>query len=168
LKNATIKAKDLRIRLQFEGLLAEVKIPDKVQLNHSARISSGPVSCDFQIAHAVFGDYPIKTETGRDGNTARLDVILYNGAEKDINFAEISDAVIIFALLLNTQGKAAAFTNLSSRNINHWAPGRMTATWHNMSLTIPSNPVKTSEQRSTAAAERNGRNPSKIPAPRQP
>ncbi len=158
LKNATIKAKDLRIRLQFEGTVANLKLPSKTAFNRSLHFSSGPVTCDFQIAHAVFGDYPIKTETGRDGSTAWLDVVLYNGAQKDINFAEISDAAVIFALSLNAQGEAPAFTNLSSRNINHRAPGRTTATWHNMSLTIPTKPMKTSEQRATATAEKNGQN----------
>ena len=168
LKNATIKAKDLRIRLQFEGLLAGMKLPSNSALNHPIRFSSGPVICDFQIAHAVFGDYPVKTETGRDGNTAWLDVILYNGAEKDINFAEISDAAVIFTLSLNAQGEAPPFTNLSSRNINHQPPGRIAATWHNMSLTIPVNPMKTSSQHSIASAQQNGKNPWKIPAPQQP
>jgi len=158
LKNATIKAKDLRLRLQFEGLLANLKLPSKTALNRPLHFSSGPVTCDFQIAHAVFGDYPIKTETGRDGSTAWLDVVLYNGAQKDINFAEISDAAVIFALSLNAQGEAPALTNLSSRNTNHWAPGRTTATWHNMSLTIPTKPMKTSEQRAAALAERKGQN----------
>jgi len=139
-----------------EGAVANLKLPSKTALNRSLHFSSGPVTCDFQIAHAVFGDYPIKTETGRDGSTAWLDVVLYNGAQKDINFAEISDAAVIFALSLNAQGEAPAFTNLSSRNINHWAPGRTTATWHNMSLTIPTKPMKTSEQRAAALAERKG------------
>ena len=112
----------------------------------------------LQVAHAVFGNYPIKTETGRDDSTAWLDVVLYNGAQKDINFAEISDAAVIFALSLNAQGEAPVFTNLSSRNINHQAPGRTTATWHNMSLTIPTKPMKTSEQRAAALAERKGQN----------
>jgi hypothetical protein len=177
LKNATIKAKDLRIRLQFEGAIDDLKLPipakpvlskaERAGTHEPIKFSSGPINCDFQIAHAVFGDYPIKTKTGRDGNTAWMDVLLYSGAQKKINFAEISDAAVIFVFSLNAQGEAAAFTNLSSRNINHWAPGQMTATWHNMSLTIPTNPMKTSEQRSTAAAERNGRNPWKIPASRQ-
>jgi len=180
LKNATIKAKDLRIRLQFEGpalseqklalsvaewvegALANLKLPSKTALNRSLHFSSGPVTCDFQIPHAVFGGYPVKTETGRDGSTAWLDVVLYNGAQKDINFAEISDAAVIFALSLNAQGEAPAFTNLSSRNINHRAPGRTTATWQNMSLTIPTKPMKTSEQRAAALAERKGQNLWKI------
>ena len=158
LKNATIKAKDLRLRLQFEGAVADLKLPSKTALNRTLHFSSGPVTCDFQIHHAVFGDYPVKTELGRDGSSAWLDIVLYHGAQKDINFAEISDAAVIFALSLNTQGEAPAFTNLSSRNVNPWAPGRITATWHNMSLTIPTNPMKTSAQRAAASAEKNGQN----------
>ncbi|HUU17407.1 MAG TPA: hypothetical protein VMW72_09680 [Sedimentisphaerales bacterium] len=158
LKNATIKAKDLRIRLQFEGAIDHLKLPSKTALNRTLRFSSGPVSCDFQIPHAVFGDYPIKTETGRDSNSAWLDVILYQGEEKDINFAEISDAAVIFALSIATQQKVRTSSIEHPVNTKHWAPGRTTATWHNMSLTIPTNPMKTSAQRAAASAEKNGQN----------
>ncbi len=162
LKNATIKAKDLRLRLQLEGAVANLKIPSKAALNRSLQFSSGPVTCDFQIAHAVFGGYPIKTETSRDGNTAWLDVVLYNGAQKDINFAEISDAAVIFALSIATQQKARTSSIEHPVNTNHWTPGRITATWHNMSMTIPTKPMKTSAQRANASAERNGQNLWKI------
>ncbi len=155
LKNATIKAKDLRLRLQFEGAAADLKLPSKTALNRTLHFSSGSVTCDFQIHHAVFGDYPVKTELGRDGSTAWLDVILYQGEEKDINFAEISDAAVIFALSIATQQKARTSSIEHPVNTNPWAPGRITATWHNMSLTIPTNPMKTSAQRAAATAEKN-------------
>ncbi len=158
LKNATIKAKDLRIRLQFEGAVANLKLPSKADLNRPLHFSSGPVSCDFQIPYAVLGDYPIKTELGRDSNSAWLDVILYQGEEKDINFAEISDAAVIFTMSIATQQKARTSSIKHPVNTNHWAPGRTTVTWHNMSLTIPTNPMKTSAQRAAASAEKNGQN----------
>jgi len=168
LKNATIKAKDLRIRLQFEGAIDHLKLPipakpvlSKVEgagTHEPLHFSSGLVSCDFQIPHAVLGDYPIKTELGRDGNSAWLDIVLYHGAQKDINFAEISDAAVIFALSIATQQKAQTSSIEYPVNTKHWAPGRINATWHNMSLTIPTNPMKTSAQRATASAKKNGQN----------
>jgi len=199
LKNATIKAKDLRIRLQFEGAIDDLKLPipakpilskaEGAGTHEPIKFSSGPINCDFQIAHAVFGDYPVKTEVGRNGITAWLDVVLYQGAEKELKFAEISEASVIFALSVNSQPENVILSEVEgprTSSISSFAVSLLRrmdeppivnskskilnrcATWHNMSLTIPTNPMKTSEQRSTAAAERNGRNPWKIPTPHQP
>jgi len=179
LKNATIKAKDLRLRLLFEGAVTDIKLPDKVQLNNPIKISSGPVTCDFQIAHAVFGDYSLKTETGRDGSSAWLDVILYQGDQKDINFAEISEAAVIFTLSLNTQAEnivpsepalsiiegvegAGTIVNSQSKIEN------ISASWHNMSLTVPAKPMKTSQQHAAASARSNKKNPFKSRFLQQP
>jgi hypothetical protein len=172
LKNATIKAKDLRIRLLFEGAVTDIKLPDNVQLNQSMKISSGPVTCDFQIAHAVFGDYSITTKTGSDSSSAWLDVILYLGDQKDINFAELSKAAVIFTLSLNTQAEntlpvkpapsiiegvegAGIIVNSQSKIEN------ISASWHNMSLTVPAKPMKTSDQLVAASAGLNKKNPFK-------
>ena len=173
LKNATIKAKDLRLRLLFEGNIADLKIPDKVQLNQSMKISSGQVSCEFHIARVIFGGYPVKTETGRDGSSAWLDVILYQGDQKDINFAEIPEAVIIFALSLNTQDQDPASNKQSSIDpqgiiTNHSAPGQISASWNNISLTVPAKPMKTSDQLAAASASLNKKNPFKSPFLQQP
>jgi hypothetical protein len=168
LKNATIKAKDLRLRLQFEGNIAGLKMPDDAALNKPLRFASGPVTCDFRIAHAVFDEYPINIETGQNDSSAWLDVILYKGDQKDINFAEISQAAIIFTLMLNTQDKTTNPTNQSSIIINQSAPGRISASWHDMSLTVPAKPMKTTAQHAAASAMQNGKNPWKSLSPNNP
>jgi len=189
LKNATIKAKDIRVRLQFEGAVAGLKLPSKAALNRPLRFSSGPVTCDFQVAHAVFGDYPVKTEVGRDGSTAWLDVVLYQGAEKELKFAEISEASVIFALSVNSQPENVILSEVEgprTSSISSFAVSLLRrmdehpivnskskivnrcATWRGMSLTIPTNPMKTSAQHSAASAKQNGKNPWKIPTPQQP
>jgi hypothetical protein len=167
LKNATIQAKDLRLRLMFEGNTADLKLPDNVQFNQSMKISSGQLTCDFQISHAVFGDYPINIETGRDSSSAWIDVILYEGDQKDINFAEISEATIIFALSLNSKVENASQSNIEEvKTIVNLSPRdsqskivNIKATWHNMSLTVPAKPMKTSGQHAAASARQNGENP---------
>jgi hypothetical protein len=168
LKNTTIKAKDLRLRLLFEGNIADLKLPDNPALNSPLSFTSGPVTCDFHIAHAVFGDYSLKIQTGRDGSSAWLDVILYAGDQKDINFAEISEAAVIFTLSINTQGKAPASTNQPSIVINQSTPGRISAVWHNMSLNVPTKPMKTSDQNAAASAKQNGKDPWKSLYPDNP
>ncbi|MBC8468156.1 MAG: hypothetical protein H8D56_01690 [Planctomycetes bacterium] len=176
LKNATIKAKDLRLRLLFEGNIADLKLPNNPALNSPLSFASGPVTCDFQIARAVFGDYSIKTETGQEGSSAWLDVILYQGDQKDINFAELSEAAVIFTLSLNPQAEytsqnepvltraegAKTIVNSKSKIVN------INASWHNMSLTVPAKPMKTSDQLAAAFAKQNGKNPFKSPFLQQP
>jgi hypothetical protein len=168
LKNATIKAKDLRLRLLFEGNLTDLKLPDNVQLNQSIKIPCGSVNCVFQIAHAVFDDYPINIQTGRNDNSAWLDIILYEGEQKDINFAEISQAVVIFALSLNAQSENTlpleSQRSIRALIINPSAPGLVSATWNQMFLTIPFKPMKTSEQKAATAARKIGKDPWKSPA----
>jgi hypothetical protein len=163
-KNATIKAKDLRLRLLFEGNVADLKLPDDVQLNKSTKISCGTVTCNFHLAHAVFGDNPIKIKTSRDDKSAWLDVILYEGDKKDINFAKISDAVVIFAISLNTKAQSEVQQSLRPLIINPSAPGRISATWNKMLLTISPKPMKTSDQNIAASARKTGKNPWKSAA----
>ncbi|MBN1804927.1 MAG: hypothetical protein JW837_06725 [Sedimentisphaerales bacterium] len=168
LKDATIKAKDLRLRLQFEGDVNDLNIPDDARLNQSIMISSGQVTCNFQIAHAVFDDNPINIRTGRDDSSAWLDIILYEGEQKDISFAGISQAVAIFALSLNAQSENTLPTepqqSLRALVINPSAPGLVSATWNQMFLTVPFKPMKTSEQNAAAAAGKSGKDPWKSPA----
>lgn len=187
LKNATIKAKDLRIRLQFEGAASDINLPPKVELGQPIQISSGRMNCGFHVTHAVFGDNPIKLETGRAGNTAWIDVILYDGPEKKINFAEIKQAVMIFALTLTppeaivpnvtlSDGKKLAnvprsepraelvYRNYFLFTVIQDSQGMLITSWHrtarsDMSVSVPLRPSATSAQRNAASAEFAGKNP---------
>jgi hypothetical protein len=160
IKAATIKAKDLRVRLEFEGAVAQMQLP---------LTRSGPMSIDLQIAHAVFGDQPVKIEAGRGDNTAWRDVVFYHGEEKDIDFAEIAEAAVIFSLSLDVGGSAGPTGELSmdKRNDNlvaHWSrPGRP-----QMTLTVPAKPLPTGKQRAAASAKFGDADPWKSPPPRTP
>ncbi len=181
LKNATIKAKDLRLRLLFEGNTADLKLPDNPALNSPMRFTSGPVTCDFQIAHVVFGGHPINIQTGRDDSSAWLDVIFYEGNQKNINFAEISEAAVIFTLFLNSKTENTIqsepvlssikgpkiIVNLSPRDSQSKIVN-ISASWHDMSITIPTKPMKTSDQNAAASAKQNGKNPWKSQFLQQP
>jgi len=156
IKEATIKAKDLRVRLEFEGAVARMQLP---------LTSSGRIGINFEIAHAVFDDYPVKMEVGRDDNTARRDVVLYHGPEKDINFAEMAEAVVIFTLSLSTRPGSTPDNQLSvttdqSTVVANWSrPGSPT-----MSLTVPAKPLPTGRQKAAASAKFGSTNPWKTSA----
>ena len=164
LKNATIKATDLRIRLQLEGAVANLKLPEKVELNRPIRISSGRINCDFKVAHAVFGDFPITIHTSRDGNTAWIDIVLYNGKQTQIDFRKIDEAAIIFTLSLNPQ----LATRNSKPETRNPAPGLITTNWRNMSLTVPTKPMPSGKQNTASSAKLGEKNPWKITTPRRP
>jgi len=168
LKNATIKAKNLRLRLLFEGNIADLKIPNDIALNKPLRFVSGPVTCNFQIAYAVFGDYPINIETGRNDSSAWLDVILYQDDQTDINFAEISQAAIIFTLSLNTNASQSNMEEVKTIVNNQSKIVNISASWHDMSLTVPAKPMKTSAQHAATSAMQNGKNPWKSLSPEDP
>jgi hypothetical protein len=176
IKNATIKAKDLRLRLEFEGAVAKMQLP---------LTSSGQMNINFDVAHAVFDDYPVKIEVGRDDNTAWRDVVLYQGPEKDINFAQVPEAAVIFALSIDPQHDAvilsaakdpataksstSRFVGLSVKKEN----GNLVADWSRpgksqMSLTVPVKPLPSGEQKTAASAKFGDANPWKASGPNRP
>jgi len=144
IKNAAIKAKDLRLRLEFEGAVTQMQMP---------LTRSGKMNIDFSVARAVFGDETVKIALGRNDSTAFRDVILYQGDEKDINFADIDEAVVIFTLSLSTGPKSTPNSQLSivnnqSRTTANWTrPGRPP-----MSLTVPVKPLRTKDQQAASSA----------------
>jgi len=162
LKNATITAKDLRIRLQFEGAIDEVKLPAKVELNHLMQVQSGKVNVGFNVPYAVFGDNPIKFETGRKSGTAWIDLILYSGQQRQINFAEIDKAAVIFVLSLNASDQKQNGKPLSNVRVSQMQT-LITAKWDRlpnpeMSLRVPARPLPSGKQKATASAKFDGHN----------
>ena len=167
LKNATIRAEDLRLRLQFEGATDSLRLPPGPESTQFITMTSGPVNISFKIPHAVFGKFPVRMETSRAGNNANIDIILYHGREKDINFVEINEAAIIFALSVSTQQTSIPDSPLSIINrqsgvVARWSrPGQS-----QMTLNIPVDPLSSSKQKAAASAKFGLTNPWKSPAHR--
>ena len=167
LKHATITAGDLRLRLQFEGAIDKFRLPPETKLNQLMTMSYGPVHISLKIPHAVFGKYPVTMQNGRAGNTAYIDVVLYHGEEKDINFAEINEAAIIFALSVSTSQTSIpngqlSIVNNQSQVHAHWSrPDKS-----QMALSVPAKPFSSGKQKATASANFGVTNPWKSPADR--
>ena len=171
IENATIKATDLRIRIQFEGAVADLKLPPKVEIGRPIHISSGPVDVDFQIAYAAFDNYPVTTEVGR----AWLDIVFYSGPQKTIDFRQINDAAFIFALSVNPyaedQDHLSTISNLKFEISNSGKDNLFTANWNRppnpqMSLTIPAKPDSSSKQKANSSAKLGQQNLWKTKPPR--
>ncbi len=151
IKDATIKAKDLRVRLEFEGAVARMQLP---------LTSSGRINIDFEIAHAVFDDYPIRIEVSRDDNIARRDVVLYQGPERDIHFAETAEAAVIFTLSVSTGQSPTPDNQLSIINnqstvVANW----IRAVGFDMSLSVPVKPLPSGRQKAAVSAKLGSTNP---------
>ncbi|MHC4741368.1 MAG: hypothetical protein ACYS8Z_05625 [Planctomycetota bacterium] len=171
LKNATITAKDLRLRLQLEGAIDGIRIaPTSSHYaprsgggientwgigNQSYKITSQPIKIDFTVIKADFDKNPLIIETTQGPKAAYIDLILYRGPEKKINFAEIDDARIVFTLAITPKSEIA-------RPAKPWSISKdqseVTATWQNMSLILPTQPMRTRDQQKAASATLAGQN----------
>jgi len=154
IKDATIRARDLRIRLEFEGDTEDLKLPARFELGRPARIESTNVAVDFAIARAVFAEEPLKTETGRSENKAWLDVVLYSGPEKPINFAQVDQAAVAFTLTLTPASTPATPPPPPATSIVEQST--LITTWKTLSLTTPAGPAPTSEQQRSSSGKRDG------------
>jgi hypothetical protein len=168
IKNATIKATDLRIRLEFEGAVTDLKFPSKVEIGRPIHFSSGNITCNFKVVHAVFGDLPIKTGIGADDHIAWLDIILYSGPEKQIDFSKIPEAAIIFTLSINSAGQKRLAKPRFDVRIDNTEP-LITANldrtpYPNIFLAVPATPLPSGKQRAAASAKLGSKNPWKYTA----
>ena len=99
LRNASFTATDLRIRLEFGGATELVKI-DTAD-NKTYNITIDDTSVVFTISDAVFGNKKITFETGTDGKTKWIDVVIYQGEIKNFDLANTDKAYMCFALNIN-------------------------------------------------------------------
>ncbi len=211
IKDATIEAKDLRLRLQFEGAFDDLALPaiDKTEITKPVNFTAGPLVGTYCIHSAAFHDLPLTIESGRDAETAWIDLVLYDGPQREFNFAKIEKAAIVLTLSLScvasdnplpltnqsstvNRKTASETTNRKSEIVNRKsrslattfrtvAPAvhistagkllaapipspRETASWQRtnkppMSLTIPTKPLPTKDQKSAANAKLNEINP---------
>jgi len=170
IKNATIKATDLRIRLEFEGAVAGLKLPSKVEVGRPIKILSGLTTFDFKVAHAVFGDFPITMHTSRDSNKAWIDIVLYNGKQTQIDFSKIEEAAIIFTLSINPAVQMRLFDSRSRfevriDNMEPLITANLDRTpYPNIFLAVPATPLPSGKQRAAASAKLGSKNPWKYTA----
>ncbi|NLS77652.1 MAG: hypothetical protein GXY76_10375 [Chloroflexi bacterium] len=102
-RDATIRARDLRLRFEFQNMPASWQ-SGPWQLGQVAHLDLGGAQMDLLVPYAALGDWPARAEAGREGNNAFLDVVLYQGEERAINFAEIREGGIILGVSLRAQG----------------------------------------------------------------
>jgi len=162
--NATILAEDLRLRLQFEGDVRDLRLPDKLELDEPLPFASGSIEGLFAIHLATFDGRPVRLESQRQAEEAWIDLVLYQGSERSFHFNEIHEAAVVFTLSLAPAGASfrttgpsvysSVATELAVLDIE--SPRQ---TWHfqrtnrqMLSLTIPIRPLPTAQQKAACSA----------------
>lgn len=108
-KDGRIKASDLRVRFELggpAGLAAETTLTSDT----SARINAAGLPVHLDLARARFGETKGRLVTGADDRTRWVDVVLYEGAEREFDLASIEEAVVGF--VLSVGGPAPCSTTL--------------------------------------------------------
>ncbi len=123
-KDATIRARDLRLRLQFLNM-PEGWRPDDWEIGQVARLDLGGAQMDLLVPYAALDGSPARAEAGREGDDAFLDVVLYQGEERAIDFAEIREGGIMLGLSMRAKGTLGPQMDIRCEI----AGDRLRATW---------------------------------------
>ncbi|GAB4564963.1 MAG: hypothetical protein Kow0047_15120 [Anaerolineae bacterium] len=98
IKEQGIEAYDLRLRLEVMRQ-AQPPTPPRIEGDAPQQITFGAACMGLQIPYAVFSE-PCRITSGMEGDRACLDVILYEGERRRIDFAAMSRAAVVFGLVL--------------------------------------------------------------------
>lgn len=96
IKNARIRAKDLRLRFEFGGEAGKNTLIGPATLTQAANLRFGKLNLAMYVPIATFDGAQGRWEAGSDGQKqiTWLDVVLHSGAEKEINLADVQQAAI--------------------------------------------------------------------------
>lgn len=98
LENGTITARNLLIRFELSGAIKDSNITLKQSTEDTIDISSNGINTKIVILHKVFDTEKVKFKQGSDGNRQWVDLVLYEGESKKIDFNEIVEAGILFGI----------------------------------------------------------------------
>jgi hypothetical protein len=84
IQGGKFKAKDLRLRFEFGGAATNAAITVPRSLNDAAVVEANGLTFYIQAPLAVFDGKEGRWESGRDDNTAWLDLVLFQGLENQL------------------------------------------------------------------------------------
>ena len=99
-KDATIRAKDFRFRLEFGGYIEKVLLPP-LSLNDVMIVSLDNVKLALRFLEVSFDNYAVKLEAGENDKNKWIDIVFYSGEEKAISFKDLKKAFLIFAIYIS-------------------------------------------------------------------
>lgn len=132
-KNATIKARDIRLRFEFNGYgLSNFTLKKLGEFSDYTHISLNDMNISLIVPYAVFGNNTISWEYGTSKNAAWVDVVLYKGSITDINLEQIEKAAAVIALSIAKRTETI-FPEFSIKNIGN----QLDISWGSMKLLSP-------------------------------
>ena len=165
LKDGRIRAKDFRLRFLLEGVAENVTPPSRFRVGEVSRLDLGSIALELCVPYAAFDGSPVTTETGRRGKSAWLDVILYNGEEREVSFLTLSEAAVCFALRIEPapEGSVGPLIEASSLHAE-LHNGTLSVRWERagrdaLALSLSAVPRSQRELRLSAQARIGDRNP---------
>jgi len=172
LQNATIRARDLRLRLQLEGPVSGHVITTHAEMGGPIGLALDPVETSWCLHAASLDGLPVRVETGRNPDMAWVDLVLYSGSEREFDFGKMKEAAIVFTLSVTPArisfGTAAPSVHSRLAEELEVSAGivspRQMWSWQRtnndpLSLTIPLKPLPTREQKKATAAKFGAVNP---------
>jgi hypothetical protein len=146
-KNATIRARDLRLRFEFGGSAGQSEGNVLRATNHSVSLKSGAVRVRATVPHAVFGELEPRYETGHGKDRQWFDVVLYAGAEREFDFNAMRHAAVAFGLEISTAD--SPFPAITANR----SESQLALKWNDLALEASTRPAKASELRKHFKAE---------------
>ncbi len=135
IKNATIKATDMRLRVEFTGDLGSINFTTTDPKNRLVQGNSGKVNFRVELPVVKFGDYSGTLSTGGDAKNKWIDWVIYSGTEKEFNFEKMKEAMIGLLVTLKNEPiiPGGKVTVKSSGD-------KMELTWKNLKVKAQSKP----------------------------
>jgi len=139
IKDATIKASDLRLRLEFGGDINSINFESTDLKNRIVKGSSGMVNFSIELPIVKFGDYNGTLTTGGDIKNKWIDFVIYSGIEKEFNFDKIQGAVIGFLFSM----KAGSVSKISQVQV-YKSDQYLNLTWNSLAVKAITKPYSES------------------------
>jgi hypothetical protein len=140
LKAATLRAKDLRLRIELGGSAAAMSPVAPESLERPALLDCGPFKASVSVPYAEFDGRAGRWEVFRDAaaGTCGLEVVLHAGAEREIRLDRVERAAL--GLVLRLGGTRSEGDRAVLRD------GVLTMEAEGLSLAIPVKPATMGEQ----------------------
>lgn len=100
IKEGKIKAKQLLLRFELGGAVGGLHLPEKIAFGEEVEIKTGTVDIRFNPMFGIFDGEQVTISSGKDGSSQWVDIILYEGAEKTLDFNRMDSAAFVFGLSL--------------------------------------------------------------------
>jgi hypothetical protein len=136
IQNSTIKARDLRLRFEVEGVAADLIPAAPASLNDPWVFSHGEYSLSLTVAQAAWGQAIPRWEEGKGEGKAWLDLVLYTGFEKEFRLQDLTQAACAFAIRCSAGAMKPAMPRISREG------GQIRVAAEGLEVVYPERPMK--------------------------